>query len=369
VALAHWVTSEGRAGLEALVAALRASPERAAFLAEVIRSVLRETHCRTLFAETGLPRQFRFFAELGSRVVRGVLPDPPDDDDLAELIERLFPSRSDAEFLSALPLALVEDLLTTLFPNGEEPFAPVREEMADALRILSVWASGLGLSADFRLRAGNRANPIASGAIFLRLPESVGAAAHMSRAKGSLAGERRAVKLAALADVEACRAVIVEVRRHLEEFGVSADLVFRIWTLEKLLERLGRSSTSSSPDGGANVTRTGVALLDARARRGEDRSVRDLLHTSSQLLARKVIGGSANRPSTTSRRRAPNTSRCFARQPGAASSPPARPCSRSSSRASSCRSFRRGSSRRSTTPAASSPCSSRASRSPRSRAR
>ncbi|MBL8114395.1 MAG: hypothetical protein JNK60_16060, partial [Acidobacteria bacterium] len=257
VALTHAVTREGRAGLEALVAVLRASPEHAAFLAGVIRSVLRETHCRTLFAETGLPRQFRFFAELGSRVVRGVLPDPPDDDDLAELIERLFPSRADAAFLAALPLALVEELLEVLFPNGEEPFAPVREEMADALRILSVWASGLGLSADFRLRAGNRANPIASGAIFLRLPESVAAAAHMSRAKGSMAGERRAVKLAARADVEACRAVIVEVRKHLEEFGVSADLVFRIWTLEKLLERLEMLLDQLLPEDGANVTRTG----------------------------------------------------------------------------------------------------------------
>ncbi|MBL8114019.1 MAG: gliding motility protein, partial [Acidobacteria bacterium] len=73
----------------------------------------------------------------------------------------------------------------------------------------------------------------------------------------------------------------------------------------KLLERLEMLLDQLLPEDGANVTRTGVALLTTLVREGvRDRSVRDLLRTSSQLLARKVIervGESAEHYITSSR--------------------------------------------------------------------
>jgi site-specific recombinase len=90
--------------------------------------------------------------------------------------------------------------------------------------------------------------------------------------------------------IGACREALGNVLAHLEEFGVSVDVVYRLEVIGKNLDRLQDLLTivdARTPPERARRAMTLLGrLVTARAR---DRSLRDILGTNLHLLARKVI--------------------------------------------------------------------------------
>ena len=79
-----------------------------------LSSVLRETDALRLLCEVGLPNDRGLWNETSDRIARQILPTPPDYEDLAELVARLFRAERDAEWLSSLPAELVGELMSLL---------------------------------------------------------------------------------------------------------------------------------------------------------------------------------------------------------------------------------------------------------------
>lgn len=301
-ALAHWVlTPHGRvkrlvgadgaedtartARLRILVQALE---EIEAFRTRTSRLVVRllaDTKGFSLFCETGLPAQPAFTREAIDRLSRALLPRPPDDQDLAELVLRLFPHERDADWLHSLPTDLVVSLGASLAASGQDPFLDAREEMSDAAQVIAARVATLGLSEDVRRRSPDvpiRESP------FLRLPRLVDALLRADE------GEAREAARAEVSRTHGeIRRTLRSVHSRLEEAGVSVDLVYRIELVGRNLERLSellalaRPKATQPPDESARRARFLLgSLVKACA---QDRSIVGLVRANGRQLARKVI--------------------------------------------------------------------------------
>lgn len=251
-------------------------------VARLVGYIAAEARGLKLFAQVGLPGRQGFFSELTDRVMRHLLPAPPDPDRLSELLLRLFPSSADVDWLEALPTGLAARLLTL----ASEPQHPLptpagvlRSHMVDALTLLSTQLAALGLAEDVRERSPEvafRASP------FLRLRRSCDSLLAQEAAPDTL----RELN-AALAE---CRQVVGIVTSHLEQSGVSVDLVYHLERLRRGLDRMEAIAQVLGAAQGEERCREGLALVTKLLRHSySDRSVLELTRTNLRLLSRKAI--------------------------------------------------------------------------------
>ncbi|MDY7227526.1 site-specific recombinase [Hyalangium rubrum] len=287
--------AQGRLAL--LVRVLEGESATRKAVARLVASVVSEARALKLFAQVGLPGRQGFFSELTDRVLRHLLPTPPDPERLSELLLRLFPGPTELAWLESLPTAL----LTRLFAMVGEPQHPLpapsallRAHLVDALILLSTQTAALGLAEDVRDRSPQvsfRASP------FLRLRRTCDSV--LARDAGPDTLRELSASLAE------CRQVVTLVTHHLEQSGVSVDLVYRLERLRRGLDRMDAIARVLGTARGEARCREGLALVvDLLHQAYADRSVRHLARTNLRLLARKVIeraGHSGEQSITTTR--------------------------------------------------------------------
>jgi site-specific recombinase len=250
--------------------------------ARLVSGIVAEARGLKLFAQVGLPGRQGFFSELTDRLLRHVLPAPPDPERLTELLLRLFPSPTEVAWLESLPSASLARLLELVSEPQhplQAPAALLRATLVDALTLLSTQTAALGLAEDVRDRSPEvafRASP------FLRLRRACDSVVARDAAPDAL----RELG-SALAE---CRQVGAIVTSHLEQSGVSVDLVYRLERLRRGLDRMEAISRVLGAPRGEERCREGLGLVVELLRHSFlDRSVRHHLRTNTRLLARKVI--------------------------------------------------------------------------------
>ena len=266
-------------------ALLEGRPVLAAALAARLRALMGATSAVELFAETGLGTRHNFLGDLADRLASRLLPSVPNDHHLREVVARVLPDRVDGDWLEALPEHEISALSAVVFPTGDTPWGARHGDLADAADLLAVRAGGLGLAPDVRARATEGA---VGTSPFLRLPRSVGRVTEASRSRAASADALSGLREEARADIATCRNVLEVVTDHLETFGTSLDLVFRIDVCGRALDRLESLLEFLAPGPGAPPA--GRAFLAALVRQGARESgVRGLVRANTRLLARKII--------------------------------------------------------------------------------
>lgn len=272
----------------------RSSPWRNA-LARLFCGVLVESSALKLFARTGLPAELRIFSEAADRFARKLLPQPPDDSDLASLAYRLFPDARKSAWLEEAPPALVVELVTLLVEGGGDARAAdavthVMDDAADAVALLAVRIASIGVDEDIRIRGGV---PSLRSSPFLELPRVCDAILEARFRKDDALRDQLRARCRDL--VDSCKESLARVMERLEEGSVSVDLVFRLELLGLLLDRVralrflldGRASNEAAQGGRGSET---VRFFKELVRAGiNDRSIRALIKSNSRLLARKII--------------------------------------------------------------------------------
>ncbi|QSQ22859.1 site-specific recombinase [Pyxidicoccus parkwayensis] len=235
-----------------------------------------------LFAQVGLPAGQGFFSEASDRLARALLPAPPEPGKLSELLLRLFPVPGDAGWLAALSPALLAKLASLVGdarPPEPVPATRVRADMLDALLLLAVQTAALGTAEDLRERSPETSF---RGSPFLRLRLTCDAVLARDAAQDTLRDLATCV-----AD---CRQVVASVSRHLEEAGVSVDLVYRLERIRRSLERMeALARVLGAPRGEPRWREALTLLVDLLRRAHADRSVRELVKRNVRMLARKII--------------------------------------------------------------------------------
>ncbi len=285
-----WLKEPGPGGeaarrLAFLLEFLDGRPLLASALAARLRALLGATSAVELFAETGLGARHHFLGELADRLASKILPSVPNDRHLRQVVSRLLPDEEDADWLEGLPADGVESFFAVLFPAGETPWGARHVDLADAADLLAVRVSGLGLGPDVRERADDGT---VGTSPFLRLSRSVSRVTEAARGRTESASALFRLADEVRADVAACRGTLEVVTGHLETFGTSMDLVFRIDLVGRALVRLESLLEFLAP--GPPSAPDGRAFLAHLVREGARESgVHGLVRSNARLLSRKII--------------------------------------------------------------------------------
>jgi site-specific recombinase len=265
-----------------LLLVLDRHPEWKEKVAITLRTILRDTRGLELFIETGLSQQDSFLGEFFKRLNEQILPQPPRTQELAFFLHRNFREPRDAEWIRLLDPKTFQRVVD-LFHFGEEKETEVwnflRKEIQTALTLLSFQVKGMSLSPFIRRRLERfqiQELP------FYELPDLI--EQFIYEPDPDL---RRVLSDKVDKKIEACFLALYEVHQHMDEFGVSVQIVFQIERMEMMLSRMRdlnlllRNETVDPNSLSAFVE----TLISQNA---ESRSLRSLFSENFSLLSRKI---------------------------------------------------------------------------------
>lgn len=275
----------------------RNQPQRDA-VGAVLARFWREVDTVALFADFGFSARMNFFGELGQRLRLRLLPITPETQDLGELFALLFPRERDAQWLAAIDddtLARLVELLGPMLAGAQGEPADAgpagkgrdwRTPLLDGIAYLAAAVRASGHSAALRQRMSAE---LLADDPFRQLASAAERLGERARDAEPTALLQAASYLRALLD--ACRRCAGSVRAHLEEFGVSVDVVFEVDQLRARCDRIeALLNTLLAPRPARELLHLIASLAQqAEARRG----IRSLFARHYSLLARKVAERSA----------------------------------------------------------------------------
>jgi site-specific recombinase len=292
VALVEWSRATGtgadgapdRSRLHMIGQVLAGVAQARAGVQETFAGILSETEGVNLFGEAGIPGDRGLFKELSNRVLAKLLPQPSDEHDLSRLMGRLYSSTDAIERMRNLPEAEFHQLAEAVAPAGRrESWAPLRAAFADGFRLLAVRVQAQGLAGN--LRARSHAAAVAASP-FYRLAQASHALMDCW-----LAGQDVSPLVQAWReDCAGCRSEMAQITRRLDADGVSVDIVYGLEVLDRCLSRMDLMlEVASAPPGQAHSAAVQRLLVELMLAAKRDRSVRQLLRASMQMLERKIV--------------------------------------------------------------------------------
>lgn len=276
-------------------------PEHRARVGAVLRQVFARLDATGLLADFGFAPRQGFLSEVAERLRLGWLPGTPQTTDLGALFPLLFRGEEDAQWLAAVDAATAGRLLRIVLPPEETPAGaePWRGAIVESIQLLASQIRAAGLSGAMRQRmdesllAGRPFHQVVQAAEALR-------AGHLDGVDDAARLQQAHYLRAVLA---ACRTAAASVRGHLDEHGISVDLVFQVAQLQARGERIealldclvsdivpGGEPAGAPPDAATELHRLLLGLVRCAEER---RSLTALFRRHYALLARKVTERSA----------------------------------------------------------------------------
>ena len=248
----------------------------------LMQAFWREIDIAALFADLGFSPRLALASAMWQRVRAKVLPGTPVTHDLAALFPLLFEDRDDT-WLSALDEPTLARAARLLGP--EDGSACWRSGLLDALAHLVSAVRSAGFAAPMRLRMDP---PLLVNDPFGQLARSADALAAALLAGDAAATAQNALYLRALLD--ACRLAAASIAEHLEEHGVSVDIVFEADQLRARTQRIEQLLDALLAPTPPEALRLLLALVEAQA---GSRGIRALFSRHYSMLARQVAERSA----------------------------------------------------------------------------
>jgi site-specific recombinase len=247
----------------------------------LMQAFWRDIDAAPLFADLGFGARRSFASEMLARVHERVLPGTPETVDLATLFRLLF-HPGDADWVAALDAPLLARAARLLGPQGDV----ARGLLLDAITILVSAVHSAGYTTALRHRmdaAALQAEP------FRQLTAAAATLRQAALDGDEAATLQAAVYLRALLD--ACRRAAVSVMPHLEQYGISVDIVYDLDQLQGRTQRIEQLvDCVLARDGLAEGRRLLLELLRVlQAHSG----LRNLVARHYSLLARQVAERSA----------------------------------------------------------------------------
>src|SRR5271165_6541011 len=270
-------------GLGGLVAYLEGDAEVRTRFQQAFADLLQDMDCVSLFAEAGIPSDHSFASEIGQRISARLLPSAREEADAAKLLVSLYPNQRTVERFLDSPTELFQRLITVLTPPGDPQFASHEYlDLQQALRLLSSRVAALGLKPEVRARSS--AIGIAESPFYqiVAATEEVILASCSDTIRTALARWRGIV--------QRCRTEMVQVHQHMENFGVSVELIFDLRKLAACLARMESILDVLTADTHeARLAAVHGLLGQLMEGRLYDLSLSSLLHENLNLIARKMV--------------------------------------------------------------------------------
>ncbi|MRR35829.1 hypothetical protein EG829_14345, partial [bacterium] len=221
-----------RVRVRLFIRAMQKSPALRARFLRGFQEIVRNIEAVNLFAESGIPGDRGFLAELGDKALQKILPPPRDDRDSGKILVRFFRNNEETDILRKTPPDTYHQLIDLLVAQAPEGmWKEVERDFGDAFRLLAARVKAEGLAPKLRARGPNgavRESP------FSRLDET---SEHLLKAWASGRGIRAAADRWFHAEVE-CREAIETIRKRLETDGVNVNIVFSLEVIGRSLTRM-----------------------------------------------------------------------------------------------------------------------------------
>lgn len=300
VKLLQWIRYEGAvdshleketgrlpvARLRFLLMVLDRHPHWKKDVAKILRTVVHEVSGLELYTETGLPRELGLWSEMVDRVVMKILPTPPLDHELGHLFWALFPDKDDPVWLASIDIATF-DHLCELFSYevgaDEKDWNRLQHDLEDALTYLVIQVRAIGLSPSIRHRLDKPSFRDSAFFTMVRGLEDFLSAYHDN--DKALIFER-ASRFRMI--IWECQRELVQVHKHLDEYGVSINLVFQMMRLKSYLHRID-SLLEILLNEKIDAKKVTNFLSRLVAENQDLRSTKSLLSQNISLFARRVV--------------------------------------------------------------------------------
>jgi site-specific recombinase len=262
--------------------------ERHEALRDRVRSLMaafwRDIDAASLFADLGFGARVSFSGELKARLQARLLPGTPATRELSVLFSMLFEA-PDSRWIEALDETTAARAAKWLGP----PAGHLHKAWLEALTRLVSTVQAAAFTPALR----ERMDPAQLGdQPFHRLAAAAAALQAAIEAGDPERTLREAAFLRALLDQ--CRRAAASVMPHLEQHGVSVDIVYDLDQLQGRLERIERLLDSLlAPDDTSAVAEGRRLLLELLAALGRTQGLRSLFAEHYSLLARQVAERSA----------------------------------------------------------------------------
>lgn len=268
-----------------LLNVLERNPQWKERLKNVLSSVASETTIFDLLVMSGLHQQSGLFSEFSERIQQRVLPRPPDHHNLELLFSAAFDGEPDAAAFLRLDSVSFANVIA-LFQAKENTFEGWRQDTFDAVSHLALQIASLGSHPALRTQTRSR-SPSQTRSVnsFYRLQLLT-----IQWLKDP--AENREVQAAILDCVNECLESIQDVYTHMDENGVSVDLVYHLERTKALVLRFRNLMKLFEGDHFSQESiRTLIASLVFES--FHSRSFRALFDDNTALIAKKITENSA----------------------------------------------------------------------------
>jgi len=248
----------------------------------LVEAFWRDIDAASLYADLGFGARVSFASELLSRLHQRVLPGTPETRDLAGLFTLLF-EPADAAWVAGLDTATLQRAVALLGPGDS---AAMRVVLLNAITILVSAVHSAGYKPSLRQRMDVAVLHDEPFRQLTHAATQLREAVLQGREEDALqaAGYLRAL-------LEACRLAAASVMPHLEQFGISVNIVFDLDQLRGRVQRIEQLVNCVLTPEPLPETRT--LLLELLRVLGDQRGVRALFARHYSLLARQVAERSA----------------------------------------------------------------------------
>jgi site-specific recombinase len=298
IALLQWVRGSRPDALAAVLRveyfldALDARPAQRAQMLAWWRALIADLDVASLLSDYGFATRNAFISELIERLHRKVLPITPETRDGGELFALVLSDAGDAQWIAALPVPVLARLARLLTLSVATP-------IASTLRPLTYWQNALleastfctsqirtaGFSPDLRLRMSNTSR---ESSPFHRLDTCF----EGLRDAWLLCGDGVAEMALFRNQLEMCRQAASSVYVHLDEHGISMDLVFRLRQMRERVLRIRSLLDCLLNDADHQYSANLVSQMAGLGQ--QQRSIRALVLASSSVLAAKMAERSSS---------------------------------------------------------------------------
>jgi len=317
------------ARLRYLLQLLDRNPVWKARCALTLRRILADSDTISLLCESGMPVHSGFIGALLERIQLNLIPPAPNSTDITALFTLMFTSADDALWVAALPDAILEKI-GELFNHGiasDEKYAVGRlsRDLLTSIHTLVCQISATGLSGAVRTRLpGNRpedapffqlgraieavtlahaawseAQLQAATIVLSAVPPAAAETAQAAAAQRAMQQvEVNLLKQRLLQQVnflrillDQCRIASRTIYSHLEENGVSVEIVFQIERMQTRIMRVEHLLEAWLSDHEMESRARLIAELITSNRASQ--SVTVLMRNTFGMLARKVVERSA----------------------------------------------------------------------------
>ncbi len=315
IELVRWLHSESRLDvndasspnlrplirLRFLLQILERQPEWKQRFVQTLQSIFRDLDAIALLCDTGLPQNPGYWSELRERMTARLIPPTPNTRDWSSLLTLLFPRQGEGAWLAHIDPKTLQSVLNLFGTSGylqrqspqtneanSQGALHLGQALPQSIYFLVTQIQAAGLSQVIRSRMDLKSF---DDSPFLMLGRSADDALKVDEN----AQPEDATRIQELnlfrAKLDSCREAALRVFDHLDENGVSVEIVFQV---ERILARLQRVELLLDiwlhPDDPAVITRL---LADLIRKHQNSLSILDLTRRSFAQLARKVVERSA----------------------------------------------------------------------------